>query len=37
MPRRFHCSRENAIANAIGKRLRDLPLTRKKIKDAVDA
>jgi nicotinate dehydrogenase subunit B len=27
----------NAIANATGKRLRDLPLTRKRIKDAVDA
>jgi nicotinate dehydrogenase subunit B len=27
----------NAIANATGKRLRDLPLTRKKIKDAIDA
>jgi nicotinate dehydrogenase subunit B len=27
----------NAIANATGKRLRDLPLTRKKIKDAMDA
>jgi CO/xanthine dehydrogenase Mo-binding subunit len=27
----------NAIANAAGKRLRDLPLTRKKIKDAIDA
>src|SRR3984957_9283228 len=26
----------NAIANATGKRLRDLPLTRKKIKDAID-
>ena len=27
----------NAIANATGKRLRDLPLTRKKIRDAIDA
>ncbi|WP_454621735.1 molybdopterin cofactor-binding domain-containing protein [Bradyrhizobium cenepequi] len=27
----------NAIAHAIGKRLRDLPLTRKRIKDAIDA
>ncbi len=27
----------NAIANATGKRLRDLPLTRKKIKDAIGA
>jgi nicotinate dehydrogenase subunit B len=27
----------NAIANATGKRLRDLPLTRKKIKAAIDA
>jgi nicotinate dehydrogenase subunit B len=27
----------NAIANATGRRLRDLPLTRKKIKDAIDA
>jgi len=27
----------NAIANATGKRLRDLPLTRKKVKDAIDA
>jgi CO/xanthine dehydrogenase Mo-binding subunit len=27
----------NAIANATGKRLRDLPLTRQKIKDAIDA
>jgi len=27
----------NAVANATGKRLRDLPLTRKKIKDAIDA
>jgi CO/xanthine dehydrogenase Mo-binding subunit len=27
----------NAIANATGKRLRDLPLTRKKIKDAINA
>jgi nicotinate dehydrogenase subunit B len=27
----------NAIANAAGKRLRDLPLNRKKIKDAIDA
>jgi CO/xanthine dehydrogenase Mo-binding subunit len=27
----------NAIANATGKRLRDLPLTRKKIKNAIDA
>jgi CO/xanthine dehydrogenase Mo-binding subunit len=27
----------NAITNATGKRLRDLPLTRKKIKDAIDA
>jgi CO/xanthine dehydrogenase Mo-binding subunit len=27
----------NAIANATGKRLRDLPLTRKKIKQAIDA
>ncbi len=27
----------NAIANATGKRLRDLPLTRRKIKDAIDA
>jgi nicotinate dehydrogenase subunit B len=27
----------NAIANATGKRLRDLPLTRNKIKDAIDA
>ena len=27
----------NAIANATGKRLRELPLTRKKIKDAIDA
>jgi len=26
-----------AIANATGKRLRDLPLTRKRIKDAIDA
>jgi nicotinate dehydrogenase subunit B len=26
----------NAIANATGKRLRDLPLTRKRIKDAID-
>ena len=27
----------NAIANATGKRLRQLPLTRKRIKDAIDA
>ncbi len=27
----------NAIANATGKRLRDLPLTRKRVKDAIDA
>ena len=27
----------NAVANATGKRLRDLPLTRQKIKDAIDA
>jgi nicotinate dehydrogenase subunit B len=27
----------NAIANATGRRLRDLPLTRKRIKDAMDA
>jgi nicotinate dehydrogenase subunit B len=27
----------NAIANATGKRLRDLPLTRKRIKKAIDA
>jgi nicotinate dehydrogenase subunit B len=27
----------NAIANATGRRLRDLPLTRKKIKNAIDA
>jgi CO/xanthine dehydrogenase Mo-binding subunit len=27
----------NAIANATGKRLRNLPLTRKKIKDAIEA
>jgi nicotinate dehydrogenase subunit B len=27
----------NAVANAAGKRLRDLPLTRHKIKDAIDA
>jgi CO/xanthine dehydrogenase Mo-binding subunit len=27
----------NAIANATGKRLRDLPLTRRRIKDAIDA
>jgi nicotinate dehydrogenase subunit B len=27
----------NAIANATGRRLRDLPLTRKKIRDAIDA
>jgi CO/xanthine dehydrogenase Mo-binding subunit len=27
----------NAITNATGKRLRDLPLTRKRIKDAIDA
>jgi CO/xanthine dehydrogenase Mo-binding subunit len=27
----------NAVANAAGKRLRDLPLTRQKIKDAIDA
>jgi nicotinate dehydrogenase subunit B len=27
----------NAIANATGRRLRDLPLTRKKIKDVIDA
>jgi nicotinate dehydrogenase subunit B len=27
----------NAIADATGKRLRDLPLTRKRIKDAIDA
>jgi nicotinate dehydrogenase subunit B len=27
----------NAIANATGKRLRDLPLTRKRIRDAMDA
>jgi CO/xanthine dehydrogenase Mo-binding subunit len=27
----------NAVANATGKRLRDLPLTRKRIKDAIDA
>jgi nicotinate dehydrogenase subunit B len=27
----------NAVANATGKRLRDLPLTRHKIKDAIDA
>jgi nicotinate dehydrogenase subunit B len=26
----------NAIANAAGKRLRDLPLTRKRVKDAID-
>jgi nicotinate dehydrogenase subunit B len=27
----------NAIANAAGKRLRNLPLTRKRIKDAIGA
>ncbi len=27
----------NAVANATGKRLRNLPLTRKRIKDAIDA
>jgi len=27
----------NAIANARGRRLRNLPLTRKRIKDAIDA
>ena len=27
----------NAIAHATGKRLRDLPLSRKRIKDAIDA
>jgi CO/xanthine dehydrogenase Mo-binding subunit len=27
----------NAIGNATGKRLRNLPLTRKRIKDAIDA
>jgi CO/xanthine dehydrogenase Mo-binding subunit len=27
----------NAIANATGKRLRNLPLTRKRIKDVIDA
>jgi nicotinate dehydrogenase subunit B len=27
----------NAISNATGSRLRDLPLRRKKIKDAIDA
>ena len=27
----------NAIAHATGKRLRDLPLTRKRIKQAIDA
>ena len=27
----------NAIANATGKRMRELPLTRKRIKDAIDA
>ena len=27
----------NAVANATGKRLRDLPLTRSKMKDAIDA
>jgi nicotinate dehydrogenase subunit B len=27
----------NAIANATGKRLRDLPLSRKRVKDAIDA
>jgi CO/xanthine dehydrogenase Mo-binding subunit len=27
----------NALANATGKRLRDLPLTRKKIKDSIDS
>jgi CO/xanthine dehydrogenase Mo-binding subunit len=27
----------NAVANATGRRLRDLPLTRKKIRDAIDA
>jgi nicotinate dehydrogenase subunit B len=27
----------NAIANATGKRLRDLPLTQKRIKEAIDA
>lgn len=27
----------NAVANAIGKRVRDLPLTRKRIKDAIQA
>ena len=27
----------NAIANATGKRLRNLPLTRKRIKDAINA
>jgi nicotinate dehydrogenase subunit B len=27
----------NAVANATGKRLRDLPLTRKKIRDAIEA
>jgi hypothetical protein len=27
----------NAIANATGKRLRNLPLTRKRIKNAIDA
>jgi hypothetical protein len=26
-----------SIANATGKRLRDLPLTRKRIKDAIEA
>ena len=27
----------NAIANTTGKRLRNLPLTRKRIKDVIDA
>jgi len=27
----------NGIANVTGKRLRDLPLTRKRIEDAIDA
>ena len=27
----------NAVAQATGKRMRDLPLTRKRIKEAIDA
>ncbi len=37
LPEKAAASVAHAVANAAGKRLRDLPLTRHKIKDAIDA